>query len=230
MAEETDATLINPVEATTDAEFESLWTRLLGAPGRPRAILALQERDRSGQTPPAARPPPTGNTDKRNARARARPPRVGTIVQRSSATNARKLQALLTVPPRPPPRPRATAARKPPTRDRKEVLKSLFGDIDDLSEDEAPGTTTTPPAPPSTAARAEPATPTTTGPPKIFGPVGPPPVRVTVGGTSIDVPYFSATITRKFRACIGQRKFVLRFDREGKCVFQREVSPTVAGV
>jgi len=205
MAEETDAALINPVEATTDAEFESLWTRLLGTPERPRAVLALRERDRSGQTPPAARPSPTENAGKASARTRTRPPRVGTIIQRSSATNARKLRGLLQVPPRPPPR--SAATRKPAVKGQERTLQSLFGDLTGLSDDDDPATT--PPVPPPNTARARPAGSTSAGPLETFGPAGPPPVKVTIGDTCIEVPYFSAMITRKFRACIGQRKIVL---------------------
>jgi len=44
-----------------------------------------------------------------------------------------------------------------------------------------------------------------------------------VGGIYVEVPYFSTTVTRKFRACIGPRKLVLRFNRAGEWVFQREL-------
>jgi len=60
-------------------------------------------------------------------------------------------------------------------------------------------------------------------PTRDFRTVEPPPVMVTVGGTHIDVPYSSATITRKFRTCIDQRKFVLRFDRKQVRVSARAV-------
>jgi len=241
MAEGTDAPLINPAEAATDEEFEELWDQLLREPRRPRAVLTLRD---IAPAPPAA--PPAGPTARPRARMQNRVPKVGTIIQRSSATNARKLKALLQVPPRPPPRGKAT---KPlPTAAQKKTLQSLFGDLADLSDDEAPTGSDTPPKvrqpspkparlhpqrppaqPENEPPAPQPGTPRTKGACaatstlEADGPGGPPPVRVLVGGTPVDVPYFSAIITRKFRACIGNRKFVLRFNNRGECVFQREL-------
>jgi len=210
MAEETDAALINPVEAATDEEFEDLWIRVMTEPRRRGAILTLRERGCPDLAPPAVRSSTTGHVTKATARARTRPPKVGTIIQRSSATNARKLEGLLAEPPRPPPRPRTTARKPPTSRGQKEILQNLFGDLTDLTDDETPTAPRRPPTPMSASAtstsqehRAEPTSSTATSPPEVCGPVGPPPVRVAVGGVNIDVPYFSAVVTRKFRACVG---------------------------
>jgi len=211
----------NPAEATTDAEFEVLWTDLMEEPDRPRALLTLQEHRIAGPSTADTPPPPAERVGKKPARFRVAAPRIGTTLERSTAANARKLQGLLEVPPRPSQRQKPTTRpTKPSTAGRKEVLRSLFGDITDLSDDEAPGApSTSSPA----VVRTEAVSSVTASMPETFGPVGPPPVRVSVGGLEIEVPYFSATVTRKFRACIGQRKFVLRFNRHGECTFRREI-------
>jgi len=238
MAKNLDA-FRNPAEATTEAEFEILWTDLMEEPDRPRAHLTLQERSIAGPSPAATPPPPAEHdrpgpppppaqhqqrehAGKKPARFRVASPRVGTTLERSTAANARRLQGLLAVPPRPP---RRRTTIRPAKLGKEEMLSQLFGDLSDLSDDEAPAPANAPSTSPPAVVCAGPArdTVTTTNPPVVFGPVGPPPVRVAVGGLEIDVPYFSATVTRKFRACVGQRKFVLRFDRSGECVFRREI-------
>jgi len=137
---------------------------------------------------------------------------VGTIVQRSAALNRRKLQALLETPPRPPPRRRDTRGVRPEPKPTQ--LEDLFGDIADLSDDE--GGTNQPPG--GTGNQ-----PTDTTTPVVYGPCGPPPIEVNVGNTVVQVPYFAAVISRVWRTRIGGRRAILRFDRDGRCVYTRVV-------
>jgi len=173
--------LLNPERATTDAEFEATWERLLNAPPL------------KGDTKPS-------NKESRRLGVRRTIPRVGTIVQRSSHTTQRKLKALLEAPPPPPPRRRGT------TKQKQQLLKDLFGDISDLSDEEAT---------PEKAAK------NLATPPINHGPEGPPPIEVTVGTTTVQVPYFSAMVSRKWRTRINGRRATLRFDRTGRCTFAR---------
>jgi len=79
------AKLLNPAQATTEAEFEAIWERL-------KAPLRKQTQPTEGKE-------------------QIRVPRVGTLTQRSSVANRRKMEALLETPPPPPPR-RRDAAQK----------------------------------------------------------------------------------------------------------------------
>jgi len=124
-------------------------------------------------------------------------PRVGTTTERST-NRPSKIEALLQAPPRLPPRSRAPDVRK------MRELEELFGDLSDLSDDEATSATTAPP-------------------PVEYGPAGPPPVRVKINGHELLVPYFAATIGRKYRVRIGEDKLLLRFNRAGECTFVRKL-------
>jgi len=153
--------LLDPTQATTDAEFEEAWERCL----RPK---------------------------------QARVPRVGTVTERSS-NKPSKIEPLLQAPPRPPPHKKKTV-----TQQKEKELQELFGDLSDLSDDEA-------------------ASMTTDTPPTEYGPAGPPPVRVKINGHELLIPYFAATIGRKYRARIGDQKLLLRFNNAGECTFVRKL-------
>jgi len=152
--------LLDPTQATTDAEFEEAWERCL--------------RRAPGQEPPTLRP------------RRAKVPRRGTSVERSS-NRPSKIEALLQAPPRLPPRQRTSHVKE----QQKKKLKELFGDLSDLSDNEAAHTTTAPP------------------PAAEYGPAGPPPVRVKVDGHELLIPYFAVTIARKYKTRIGSRRLLL---------------------
>jgi len=136
---------------------------------------------------------------------KVRVPRVGIIVQRSAAVNRRKLQALLQTPSPPSPR-RREPARGTPGKPTQSKLEELFGDLSDLSGDEE--TDNQPPV---------------AAPPVVHGPCGPPPMEVTVGDTVIHVPYFVAVVSRVWRTRIGGQRAILRFDRDGRCIYKRVV-------
>jgi len=171
--------LLDPVRSATEAEFEATWARLLQGPARNNGPARTE-----GQS------------------SRSKVPRVGTIIQRSTSRNERKLKALMEPPPPPPPRRRNTppTPRRDVSKGITEQLEDLFGDITDLDKPEEDN-----------------------APPVIHGPSGPPPVLVTIDGTTIEVPYFAAVVARKWRTRIGNQRLVLRFDREGKCQFVRKL-------
>jgi len=172
------AKLIDPAQSSTEAEFAATWERYIGGPKR--RALSLETR-------------------------KAKVPRVGTVVQRSSANNQRKLEALMETPPPPPTR---HGAGKQLPKVRKAQLTELFGDVSDLDDDEA--------APPGMATDDPPAV--------IHGPSGLPPVAVKVDGHTVQVPYFAATVSRKYKAHISGQRYTLRFDRDGQCMYARKVT------
>jgi len=138
-----------------------------------------------------------------------RVPRVGTTTERSSASNQRKLEALMKTPPPPPPRrqqPRA-ADRKGPTTQ----LEELFGDLSDIDDDKA-----TPTDVPQHGQAEEP-------PNAKSEPEGPPPIKVHIDGHDIEVPYFAAIISRKYKARVGLHRYVLRFDQTGQCGYIKKL-------
>lgn len=107
------------------------------------------------------------------------------------------------------------------------LIDQLRHQIRVLTDAPSPPRVPTPPPPgplteaiqPDTA--AEPIVAFQQGP--MFGPPLPPPILVTVAGVEIYVPYFAATKSRKYRARIGGAKYVLRFDKEGKLRYTRQV-------
>jgi len=133
-------------------------------------------------------------------------PRVGTSIERSSGTHERKIQELMEVPP--PPSHHHDATRKsPPRKKQKTNLEDLFGDLSDLDNNEI-----------TTADQS-----TTAPAPVIHGPPGPPPVEITVDGHTVQVPYFATTVSRKFKARVGDKRYLLRFDRTGQCMYARKI-------
>ncbi|XP_011877160.1 PREDICTED: lysine-rich arabinogalactan protein 19-like [Vollenhovia emeryi] len=123
---------------------------------------------------PEAEPPPARPTTQRAV------PRVGTVIQRSDATNERKRAWLLSVPPPLPPRPAPTPAAPRPT--------------------------------------LQPARPE--------GPLPPPPIPVEVEtGVTVDVPHFAAHVSRRYKARLGNRRWVIRFNGNGKPRSVREIVP-----
>jgi len=163
--------ILDPTQVTTDAEFEEAWEQYL--------------RQAPGQKPLTLRSRPT------------KVPRVGTTTERSS-NRPKKIEALMQVPPRLPPRPMA------PSEQKKRELKELFGDLSDLSDNEATSSTSAPP-------------------PAEYGPAGPPPVKVKIDGHELLIPYFAVTIGRKYKARIGDKKLLLRFNSAGECTFVRKL-------
>jgi len=118
MADEYEA-LLDPARATTEDEFEATWNRLLPRPVHHPAH-------------PGKPPRPKKLTAEKPPEKRAKIPRVGTTVQRSSATTTHKMQALLETPPRSPPR---CGTKRPLTRPQKAKLRELFGDLTDSDDD-----------------------------------------------------------------------------------------------
>jgi len=142
--------LLDPAKATTDREFEAMWERCV-------------------QEAPAEKVLTVQGTRK------AKAPRVGTVTERSTSANQRKIAALMVTPPPPPPRHR-TSAPKPATGTQEQELEQLFGDLSDLDSEMTASTTETPAALPV-----------------VFGPSGPPPVKVRINGHDTFVPYFATT-------------------------------------
>jgi len=79
-----------------DGEFEELWARLLVTRPTPAIIGPV------ASTSDATNRSATTSMASTSAKANRHMRKVGTHIQRSSATNARKLQALLETPPPPP--------------------------------------------------------------------------------------------------------------------------------
>jgi len=204
-----------PTANGRDDEFEELWEHVLAT--KPKATtLPLGPIARA-----KPRPPPNATAiGARTARNR-QIPKVGTLIQRSTASNDRKLRALMEKPP-PPPRRTSSTPRSRPTalrRDMKsegarKLLTELFGGtLSDVSEDEQ--TLSTPPKHERNSAPI-----TATVRPR---PTGPPPVTVKVSGTDISVPYYAVHVSRRYKARVGKRRFALRFDRAGKLRSHREL-------
>jgi len=178
-------------------------------------------------------------------RSLTRPPQVGTLIQRLSGNQARKLAALMATPLPPRHQKRPTRPIRPirpiqpaSTKDR---LTELFGDpLSDVSDNEqtehaapttsttrSPATSTCPdqvspqPEPPT----ADNARPTATTP--VYGPSTPPPIDISVGhGIVVSVPHFAVHISRRYKARVGERRFMLRFDHNGRCRYHREIQST----
>jgi len=91
---------------------------------------------RPARNAPTGQPRPSGPGS--ILRLLTRPPRVGTLVQRSSAMN-KKIACLMATPPPPPRRPRQLRPNRPPVS--KSRVQALFGDtLSDLSDDDQPRT------------------------------------------------------------------------------------------
>jgi len=203
-----------------DGEFEELWARLLDTQPQPGPVTIA--------TGPANRSATPGMTPT-TVRACRRVPKVGTTIQRSSATNARKLQGLLETPPPPSRRvygiakSRPAAPRHTHNTGTSHTITELFGGtLSDLSDDEHPSEQPAPehegevPKPTTEAMEPRPAGPN----PRSNDP---PPVMVTVSEKTIPVPYYAVHVSRRYKARVGNRRFLLRFDRAGKCRFHREL-------
>jgi len=176
-------TLLDSAKATTEAEFEAAWERCLQQAPKKRPLAIREAR-------------------------RMKIPRVGTVTQRSSAVNQRKIKALMETPPSPPPR-RRDRSRKPLLDDKREQLTELFGNLSDsLSDAETPP--------------GMPATTDATTPHAVRGPAGPPLVTVRVDRHNVMVPYFATVVTRKYKVCVGDRRCLLLFDRTSQCLYARK--------
>jgi len=223
-----------PTADGRDDEFEKLWAHILATQPKP-TTPPLGPIEASSSTA-ADKPPSNGAPRITGMTTGYRVPKVGTLIQRSTTTNARKLQALMETPP-PPPRRRVRPIIRPiirPTiRDSKarQTIAELFGgSLSDLSDDEQ-----THDAPPSTAQLTNTIQDETSSQitvkaeeqdgqtPSDTKPANPPPVIITVGDIKISVPYFAAHISRRYKARVGNRRFLLRFDRAGKCRSHREM-------
>jgi len=146
-------TLLDPAQVTTDAEFMAAWERCLRQAPTEKP-LTVQRR-------------------------KARIPQVGTNIQRSSAANQQKIQALLETPPQPPLR-RRGPPRRPQAERQKRKLEELFGSLSDLSGDEA------------TPEDSDKQTLADT-PPAVYGPAEPPPVKIRVDRNDL-MPYFATIV------------------------------------
>ncbi|XP_039306390.1 proteoglycan 4-like [Solenopsis invicta] len=234
------------------------------APRRTRPVTAIRA------PPPdlVQRAKPAKRTPAPSTSRATRHPVVGVRIQRSTATNARKLAALLA---EPPPMPRRAKQLDKETRQERtrRQLTALFGDpLSDLEDDNGAATVTTPlncaegadqphqnaistppeeisatpgPAIAGTTtqqtAASEPTAPTPVSPadakaskaPETAAttksgarPDRPPiPVRVT-DDLTVHVPYYAATISRVYKIRLANRRFTLRFGRDGQCHYVRE--------
>lgn len=123
-------------------------------------------------SPEESRPLPT---------SRSKLPRVGTVVQRSDADQARKRKWLLSTPP---PLPRRRPATTPPPAPKKPTLQ----------------------------------------PARVMGPEPPPPIPVEVApGIIVDVPHFAAHVSRKYKARVGNDRYIIRFNHTGTVRFYRKL-------
>jgi len=205
-----------------DDEFEELWEHVMTTRPKPATLplgpIALASHKG---------PPPSAAPMARAATATSRRvPKVGTVIQRSTATNNRKIQALMETPPPPPRRAvnkKINTGQRPIHRtDTEQVLESLFGDtLSDLSDDDRP-----PDSPASP--RAEPTPRTEPGkqetPGNNSGRMKPSPIVIAVSrGIDITVPYYAVHVSRRYKARVGNRRFLLRFNRAGKCRTYREL-------
>jgi len=109
-----------------DSEFEALWSRL------------LEPRQNTGTTSAGSEPkPPSQGSTTIRPNVKKRIPRVGTIVQRSSAANSRKLYVLMETPPSPSRRVLTTGRPRRPMSASQQTIADLFGDaLSDLSDDD----------------------------------------------------------------------------------------------
>lgn len=202
----------------------------------------------SDESDPGPDPPPSATTDKarppatvKDARTTATPPapvtdrprpsepvkrlvpRVGTTIQRSDATNRRKIR-LLTDPPPPPTNRRQPNLAKSP----KKAPAATPAPASTKMSARAPSQAPTPAAVPQcAAARAMPDTrgvralsvriPTGPAPPlRAVGVRPPPQIPVEVApGTILLVPHHAVHTTRRHRAWSTNGKWLLRFNADG---------------
>jgi len=219
----------------TDPEFEELWSNVIHRTARPPPQSpALAMARTTGPSPTTeSRPPAAVST----IRPLTKAPRVGTLIQRSSGNQAKKLAMLMATPP-PPPHRRAKGPIQSvgpiPTKDR---LTALFGDtLSDVSDDERPKEAAPPATTLQTSTSEQPDRAATSPLPSqsptgtardeapVFGPTTPPPIRVNLGqGISVSVPHFAVHVSRQYKARVGERRFLLRFDHTGRCRYYREL-------
>jgi len=136
--EEALSALLDPAKATTDHEFEAMWKQCVREAPTEKVLTVQGTR-------------------------RIKAPRVGTVTERSTSANQRKIAALMKTPPPPPPRHRTPAPKPRVTGKPEQELEQLFGDLSDLDDEGTAPTAETPAAPPT-----------------VFGPSGPPPVKVRI--------------------------------------------------
>lgn len=117
-----------------------------------------------------------------------RPPRVGTVIQRSDRENARKAALLAAPPPPPPPRHRPLRPYERP-----------------------------PPPPPPARTEPAPAVDPPPELLMPMGPIPVPPIRVQIEpGLDFEVPHFAVHVSRRYRPRIADGQWILRFSRDGK--------------
>jgi len=170
-------------------------------------------------------PPPSATTARTGTTTSRRVPKVGTLIQRSTASNNRKIQALMETPPlrrkgvkttRPTVRPRGSLDEK--TR---QALTKLFGEaLSDLSDEDRPANT---PSPPPRTQQPTPGPENQLTAATSTGPTNPPPVIISVSELNVPVPYYAVHTSRRYKARVGNRRFLLRFDRAGKLRSHREL-------
>jgi len=234
------------LRTTYDKEFEELWNRLIATrPTTPVSELTKATTDTANEGPPPPRATTTTTTTtavmttasarietpstyphttsvsydiitsegpppRTTAKAVRRIPKVGTVIQRSTAANTRKLQALMQTPP-PPPRRRHRAPSsqsnrpEPRQQTRRDTLTELFGStLSDLSDEDRPADTST------TIEDRE--------------PFNPPPINVRINDeVTLAIPFYAVHVSRRYKARLGNKRFLLRFDRNGRCRFHREM-------
>jgi hypothetical protein len=146
---------------------------------------------------------------------RRKPPSVGTKIQRSDAQNARKRLALATPPPslraggQPPPVSAAASIRAAPRAPRRVIRPAVLPTTATVRRADTQG---------------EPATAPT------YGPAPPPPIMVEYEpGQFAPIPYFSATISRKYKLRDKDgRRWKLRFDHRGQLTSSHPLPSTSA--
>ena len=164
----------------------------------------------------------------------ARPPRVGTIIQRSDHINRRKIEALAT----PPPPLSAVKRRVPAERMRPKSKPAMEAEKPEEPARAPPmvpqvSMPPTPHAPTEETERA-PEQPTTRDPRPVrptpgqivryTGPVASPPIWVELEpGYSYPVPHFTVHVARRYRPRTPRGRWSLRFDREGRLRYRRKI-------
>jgi len=226
----------------TDPEFEELWTNMVHLATRRPPQQPAPAPARASERPPSDKLRPTVSVP--TTRLLKKPPRVGTRVERSSGDQAKKLAALMAEPP-PLPRRRPKQPIRPirPIRPikpatAKDQLTELFGGtLSDVSDEEQPKEAAAPATTPQSSTSERPtqiAVPPPSRPPTqaigfdsttpTYGPPATPPISVDLGhGVVVSVPHFAAHISRRYKARVGNRRFMLRFDHTGRCRYHREI-------
>jgi len=214
-----------PTADGRDDEFEALWEHAVTTRPEPT------NQPLGPITVVADKPPSTAAPAATDTTAIQRVPKIGTWVQRSTATNARKLRGLLETPPPPPWRVHGVTRGRPVTprhsykKEIRKTLTDLFGGtLSDLSEDEPEDVRNPEEGTARHDASEQPTSASTTpGTPSINPANTQRQVTVTTDeGLTIQVPFYAVHVSRRYKTRVGHRRITLRFNRSGKLRSHRE--------